>query len=164
LDGKEWSGYFKGVKGDYAFFDAEDGVNGAIGFAVFATPDVHKVLEDSALGDLQNAATDGTTLTLRYRRSFAADCSAPHDGAACWTKIAGALGLPPDAAPDCAGAYLKAKSELAKGRCEAQSKSDAGCLAAALKEIDAQHWDQAPSVIVYAPKQSFRPGGRTPSR
>src|SRR5262245_23238345 len=24
---KDWSGYFKGVKGDYVFFDADDGVN-----------------------------------------------------------------------------------------------------------------------------------------
>jgi hypothetical protein len=161
LNAKDWSGYFKGVKGDYAFFDAEDGVNGATGFAVFSTPELKKALEDSALGELQSAVADGTTLTLRYKRSFAGDCSVPHDGAACWTKIAGALGLPADAPPDCASGYLKAKNELAKGRCEAQSKCDAGCLAGALKEIDAQHWDQAPSVLVYDAETIVRAGQAT---
>lgn len=149
LDAKTWSGYFKGAKGDYAFFDAEDGVNGALGFAVFATADASKALENSALGDLQSASLAGDALTLRYKRSFSADCSAPRDGAACWAKIAAATGLDATKPPDCAAGYLKAKNELAKGRCEAQGKSDAGCLAAALKEVDAQHWDQAPTVVVY---------------
>ncbi|HZU91787.1 MAG TPA: hypothetical protein VE993_21220 [Stellaceae bacterium] len=30
-----WSGYFKGVRSGYVFFDAEDGANGGFGFAVF---------------------------------------------------------------------------------------------------------------------------------
>src|SRR5262249_20801476 len=30
----DWSGYFKGVKGNLVFFDADDGVNGGMGFAV----------------------------------------------------------------------------------------------------------------------------------
>jgi hypothetical protein len=29
-----WSGYFRGVKADYAFFDAPDGINGGLGFMV----------------------------------------------------------------------------------------------------------------------------------
>src|ERR1700761_2785037 len=42
----EWSGYFKGVKGDYVLFEAEDGVNGAVGFAVFAAASGKKLFED----------------------------------------------------------------------------------------------------------------------
>ncbi len=158
VDAKDWSGYFKGVKGDYVFFDAGDGVNGASGFAIFAAADAKKLMEDSALGDLQSAALDGAALTLRYRRSFSADCSVPHDGAGCWTKIAAATGLDAHAQPDCAAGYLKAKNELAKGRCETQSKSNAACLTAALKEIEAQHWDEAPSVIVYDAETVLKPG------
>jgi hypothetical protein len=158
IDVKDWSGYFKGVKGDYVFFDAGDGVNGASGFAVFAAADAKKLMEDSALGDLQGAALDGATLTLHYKRSFSADCSAPHDGAGCWTKIAAATGLDAHAQPDCAAGYLKAKNELAKGRCEAQGKSNAACLVAALKEIDAQRWDEAPSVVVYDAETVLQPG------
>lgn len=149
VDAKDWGGYFKGVKGDYVFFDAEDGVNGGLGFAIFGI-DAKKLFEDSALGDLEAATLDGKTLTLRYKRSFSGDCSVPHDGAGCWTKIAAAIGQGAAPQPDCAGGYLKAKNELAKDRCEAQKKSGPGCLAAALKEIEAQKWDEAPSVIIYA--------------
>jgi hypothetical protein len=158
LDAKDWSGYFKGVKGDYAFFDADDGVNGGLGFAVFAAAGARKLFEDSALGDLQDVTLDGATLTLRYKRSFPADCSLPHDGAGCWTKIAAAAGLDAKAQPDCAASYLKAKNELAKGRCAAQGKANAACLAAALKEIGAQHWDEAPSVIVYDAQSVLQAG------
>jgi hypothetical protein len=158
VDPKDWSGYVKGVKGDYVFFDAGDGVNGASGFAVFSTADGKKLFEDSALGDLQSAALDGGALTLRYKRSFSGDCSIPHAGDACWSKIAAATGLDAQAQPDCAAGYLKAKNELAKGRCETQSKSNAACLTAALKEIEAQHWDEAPSVIVYDAETVLKPG------
>jgi hypothetical protein len=158
VDVKDWSGYFKGVKGDYVFFDAEDGVNGASGFAIFTSAGAKKLMEDSALGDLQSATLDGAALTLRYKRSFSADCSVPHDGAGCWTKIAAATGLDAHASPDCASGYLKAKNELAKGRCEAEGRSNAACLAPALREIEAQHWDQAPSIIVYDAETVLQPG------
>jgi hypothetical protein len=158
IDVKDWSGYFKGVKGDYVFFDAGDGVNGASGFAVFGAADAKKLLEDSALGDLRSAALDGAALTLRYKRSYSADCSVPHEGAGCWTKIATATGLDPHAQPDCAAGYLKAKNELAKGRCEAEGKPNAACLASALREIEAQHWDEASSVIVYDAETVLQPG------
>jgi hypothetical protein len=157
IDPRDWSGYFKGVKGDYAFFDAEDGVNGGLGFAVFSA-DGKKALEDSALGDFASAAVDGATLTLHYKRSFAGDCSAPHAGEACWTKIAAATGLDAHAPPDCAGGYAKAKNELAKGRCEADKKPMAACMPAALKEIEAQHWDEASSVVVYDVETVLQPG------
>ena len=35
IPGDSWSGYFLGVKSDYAFFDAADGTNGGLGFMVF---------------------------------------------------------------------------------------------------------------------------------
>src|SRR5215472_9635441 len=35
VDPDEWSGYFKGVKNNYVFFDGDDGFNGGMGFAVY---------------------------------------------------------------------------------------------------------------------------------
>jgi hypothetical protein len=157
----DWTGYVKGVKGDYVFFDADDGVNGGLGFAVVAAGSAKKLFEDSAVGDLHSVALDGATLTLRYKRSFAGDCSVPHIGAGCWTKIAAATGQGAARQPDCAAGYLKAKNEMAKGRCEAQKKSGPACLAAALKGLDAQRWNEAPSVIVYEAEAVLKPGQAT---
>jgi len=146
---KDWSGYVKGVKGDYVFLDADDGVNGGLGFAVFAASTAKKLFEDSAVGNLKSLALNETVLTLRYARSYSGECSVPHDGMNCWSKIAAATGQTVAKQPDCAAGYLKAKNEMAKGRCEAQKKASAACLASALKELDRQRWDEAPSVVVY---------------
>lgn len=144
----DWGGYFKGVKGDYVFFDAEDGVNGAMGFAVF-DPAAKKLFEDSASGDIRGATSDGDGLAILYRRSVAADCSVVKGGASCWAKIAATLGLPEAPSPDCAGGYRKAKDEMAKGRCEADEDKSPSCVAKKLEELDRQRWDESPSVITY---------------
>jgi hypothetical protein len=156
-DPSAWDGYFKGVKGDYVFLDAADGVNGALGFAVITASDAHKIFDDTALGAFESLTLAGSTMTMRYKRSVEGSCSVPHDGASCWSKIAAATGLPESKAPDCAAGYLKAKTEMAKGHCEAAKKSDKACIAAALKELDAQRWDEAPTVVVYAAETSIGP-------
>src|SRR5579883_2345248 len=74
---RDWSGYFKGVKGDYVLFDADDGVNGGLGFAVIAAATAKKRFEDSAVGALKGVALAGDVLTLRYARSYSAECSVP---------------------------------------------------------------------------------------
>lgn len=155
----DWSGYVKGVKGDYVFLDADDGVNGGLGFAVFAAGTAKKLFEDSAVGNLKSVALDGKVLTLRYARSYSGDCSVPRDGASCWTKIATATGQGTTKQPDCAAGYLKAKNDMAKGRCEAQKKSGPACMATALKELDRQRWDDAPTVVVYDAETVLRPDG-----
>ena len=157
----DWTGYFKGVKGDYVFFDAGDRVNGALGFAIFAAGDGKKLFEDSAVGDLHSVTLAGTTLTLRYQRAFAGPCSAPHDGSSCWAKIAAATGVNAASQPDCVGGYLKAKNEMAKGRCEADKTPTPACIAKALKELDAQRWNEAPSVIEYEAQTILAAGHAT---
>jgi hypothetical protein len=144
----DWSGYFKGVKGDFVFFDAEDGVNGGLGFAVF-TPDANKLFEDSARGALESATLAGGKLTLRYTRSFTGECSEPHDGAKGWERIAAAAGIDKAAKPDCVAGYAKVKSDNAKSFCEQDQDRSAGCIAAHLTEFDAQQWDEAPSMVTY---------------
>ncbi len=149
----EWSGYFKGVKGDYVLLDAEDGVDGALGFAVYAAATGKKLFEDSAFDGLQQVSLDAGTLKLRYQRSFTGDCSVPKAGAGCWTSLAKTAGLDATKAPDCAAGYLANKTALAKSRCEADAKPgakpDAKCLAKEMKAADAQHFDDALSVLVY---------------
>ena len=149
VSAEDWSGYVKGVKGGYVFLDADDGVNGGLGFAVFAADSAKKLFDDSAVGDLKSVTIEGEELTLRYARSYSGDCSVPHDGVSCWSKFAEATGVDAAPPPDCAAGYLKAKNEMAKGRCEADKKPGPACLASALEELDRQHWDEAPSVFVY---------------
>ena len=157
----DWSGYFKGVKGDYVFFDADDGVNGGLGFAVVAAATGKKLFDDSTVGNLKSVTVSGNGLTIRYARSYSGECSVPHDGASCWTKIAAATGETGAKQPDCAAGYLKAKNEMAKGRCEADRKPGPACMAAALKELDRQRWNEAPTVIVYDAETSLTSGGAT---
>jgi hypothetical protein len=145
---EDWSGYFKGVKGDFVFFDAEDGVNGGLGFAVFAA-DAKKLFEDSAVGDLESATLDGGRLILRYTRGFAGDCSEPREGAKCWERIAAAAGIDTAARPDCAAGYAKIKTDNARSFCDQDGDKSPNCAAAHLKEFDDQHWDEAPSSVTY---------------
>src|SRR4029077_13600736 len=105
----------------FVFFDSEDGINGADGFAVFST-DAKKLFDDNAQGKLETIAVDGTTLTMTYQRSLPGPCSVAKDGAACWSKIAAATGVKPATDPGCTAGYLKAKNEMAKERCKADGK------------------------------------------
>jgi hypothetical protein len=145
---EDWSGYFKGVKGDFVFFDAEDGVNGGLGFAVF-TADAGKLFEDSAVGDLASVTLEGGRLMLRYTRSFAGECSEPHEGAKCWEQIAAAAGIDKAAKPDCTAGYAKIKNDNARSFCDQDGDKSPNCIAAHLKEFDDQHWDEAPSSVTY---------------
>jgi len=158
---KDWSGYFKGVKGDYVIFDADDGVNGGLGFAIVTADTGKKLFDDSAVGNLKSVTLAGGALTIRYARSYSAECSVPHDGASCWSKIAAATSETSAKQPDCDAGYLKAKNEMAKGRCEANKKPGPVCMAAALKELDRQRWNEAPTVIVYDAETSLTPSGAT---
>jgi hypothetical protein len=111
----DWTGYFKGVSGDYIFFDAEDGWNGGLGFAVF-TPDAKKLFDDVAKDWAMVAAVappgpagikSGHALALRYTRIFGAKCSlAARNGDACWAKIEHDTGLA-GPMPDCRADYAR---------------------------------------------------------
>jgi hypothetical protein len=108
IDPETWSGYFKGAKGDFVFFDSGDGWNGGMPFAVFNGKTGRKLLSDTRKGDTYGAieAADGT-LTLRYRRVWLAPCSLMADAKGCWKKIVAVTSLAESARPDCAAAYHK---------------------------------------------------------
>jgi hypothetical protein len=150
ISDKEWSGYFNGVKGDWVFFDAEDGTNGGLGFAVFDGRTGKKAFEDLAVGGIRAAEPTSSGLRLRYRRAFAGSCSVLTGGSECWSQIVVKLpGVPARPAPDCAAGYLKAKTAMARGRCEAQRDKSPACFDKEMRILDQQRWDDAPSVIGY---------------
>src|ERR1039458_1247098 len=47
IEGREWTGYFKGVKGHLVFFDGDDGYNGGVPFAIFDSVTGQAVFQDS---------------------------------------------------------------------------------------------------------------------
>jgi hypothetical protein len=106
VDAKEWSGYFKGAKGSYIFFDAADGTNGGLGFAVYSAPAAKKIFEDVSMG-FHGIAQSPSGIALSYRRAFAAQCSLFADAARCWAKVKQDTGLTQALPPDCAAAYKR---------------------------------------------------------
>ncbi len=113
VDAKEWSGYFKGVKGAYIFFDADDGHNGGVGFAIYSAPGGKKLFDDTSK-TMHAVELTPSGLTLRYTRVYEAGCSLYADPAGCWTKVRQATGLTQTSAPDCAAPY-KAEEKRMKG-------------------------------------------------
>lgn len=156
INSDDWSGYFKGVKGDLVFFDADDGWNGGMGFAIFDAKTAKKVFDDVALGDLDLINRPDRTLVLHYTRVADGGCILPKDSAACWEKIRKKLGLEGQNAPDCKAGYDKSAQEMAKGRCQAQHSDNPECMAKELPLAQSQAAD-APSVIAYPVELVLQP-------
>jgi len=144
----EWSGYFKGVKGDLVFFEADDGWNGGMGFAVYDSKTMKKIFDDVAFGEIAFSDAGAPQTTLAYTRVADGGCVIPKDQAACWNKIGTQLGLQDASAPDCKAGYENSAQQLAKGRCQAQGADNPQCLA---KEIvlARQQTSDANSVLAY---------------
>ena len=115
IDPETWSGYFKGAKGDFVFFDGEDGWNGGMPFAVFNGKTGRKLFSDTRKGDTYHAVeTAGGALMLRYRRVWPGPCSLMADAKGCWKKIVAATALPDAVRPDCTVAYRKEMARTPK--------------------------------------------------
>jgi hypothetical protein len=102
------AGYFFGAKGNLAFFQAEDGLNGGLPFVVYDTKTMKRLFDDNLQGDdFESLDVVGTTAKITYRRVFSSDCSLYKDGGACADKIKKATGLGGVDAklPDCGAAY-----------------------------------------------------------
>ena len=108
-DAAGWSGYFKGVKGGYVFFDAADGINGGLGFAVYGASDGKKLFDDVSMG-IHTVKLTPSGIAIGYQRGYAAGCSLFADAAGCWAKIKQDTGLA-GAAPDCTAAYKRDQQE-----------------------------------------------------
>lgn len=103
----ETAGYFLGVKGKFVFFQAPDASNGGVPFVVYDTRTMKRLFEDSFEGeDFKSIETDGTNLTLTFRRSYTADCSLFLDGGECAAALKRTIGLGGVAKlPECGPAY-----------------------------------------------------------
>jgi hypothetical protein len=118
----DWSGYFAGALGDYVFFNAGDGWNGGLGFAVF-THSGKKLFDDVAkdwsgiyLTALPAPAgiASNRAIALRYIRVYGAPCSlANAQAGACWQRIQHDTGLK-GSAPDCKALYAKEQRRTPK--------------------------------------------------
>jgi hypothetical protein len=114
----EWNGYFRGlVKGDLVFFNAADGEDGGMPFAVYDSKTHKKVFEDNAyyvwmwnkklrpqpspFNDIRVATTPDGNVVLTYLRVLSTECDIPNKGAECWPPLAQKLGLKIATAPAC---------------------------------------------------------------
>jgi len=101
-----WSGSFDGAKGGFLFYDAGDGVNGGMPFAVFSAGTGKKLFEDARAGQgFASVALENGALVVRYRRVWLAPCSLYADAGRCWKKIMARTALAPSARPDCSAKY-----------------------------------------------------------
>jgi hypothetical protein len=116
VDSNAWSGYFKGVKGDYVFFEGSDGAEGGESFAVFGSADAGKLFDDLAsemhsvelmapVQDIDQRPWYENPLTLRYQRLYLAPCSLRSDAKRCWGLVQRATGLTEKSPPDCSASY-----------------------------------------------------------
>lgn len=103
------AGYLWGAVGPYAFFRGADGWNGGMPFVVYDSRSGKRLMDDVVAGEFASLALVGEDLTLRYRRTFAADCSLLAAPDSCAATIRQQLGLAADRPmPDCRAAYQPA--------------------------------------------------------
>jgi hypothetical protein len=117
LGSQEWGGYFRGVvKGDLVFFDADDGQDGGMPFAVYDSKTQKKVFQDNAyyagmwnpklrprpspFNDIRVRTTPDGNVVLTYLRVLSTECDIPNKGAECWPPLVQKLRLK-SAAPRC---------------------------------------------------------------
>jgi hypothetical protein len=144
---EKWSGYFKGVKGNLVFFNADDGWNGGMGFAVYDAETMKKIYEDVALGKLTFSDGSGPNV-IAYTRVVDGGCNLPKEQAACWSAIQKKFSLEAAAVPDCKAGYEKSAQAMAKARCSGNPKADPQCMAKELP-LAQQQANDASSVISY---------------
>ena len=117
IDSKTWSGYFEGVKGNFVFFVADDGVEGGLSFAVFSGSYGSKIFEDAAISDGRETAftemvafddskaASESAIKFSYRRVYVAQCSLRIDEKNCWSRIKQITGLTETSPPNCSASY-----------------------------------------------------------
>jgi hypothetical protein len=110
IEGREWEGYFKGVKGNLVFFDGGESQFGALSFAVYDTTTGKKLFEDDPyVPDSDSSShlrvfSTKAGVTIKYLRAYYADCNLhSSEGKVCWEKVKAKLGLKSDHMPVCTG-------------------------------------------------------------
>jgi hypothetical protein len=104
-----WSGYFKGVKSEYAVFTAADGTDGGLAFMVMRVYGRKPLFEDVAQHGIESMEIQEGTLRLRYQRVFAADCSVLTGGNTCRERLVHDTGVADNSLSICAKGYQAAR-------------------------------------------------------
>jgi hypothetical protein len=115
IEGAEWSGYFRGVKGNMVFFYASDGTNGGMPFIVYDSRTGMKIFQDSTFDSTWlhtkvvvstfnrprvSIAPDGQ-VSLKYLRVVETDCDLHAEKASCWERVRKKLDLKSAQTPVC---------------------------------------------------------------
>jgi hypothetical protein len=109
IENPERGAYFMGVKGNLAFFNGSDTVNGGLAFAVYDSSNGATIFEDSVYYDraasssLVGVVSTSKGYLLRYRRAVLTDCNLNAEGTACWNEITAEYALRRDDMPVCTG-------------------------------------------------------------
>lgn len=105
----EFGAYFMGAKGNLAFFDGSDTVNGGLPFAVYDSSNGKKIFDDSAFPERTSSpsfvevVSTSAGYVLKYMRVVLTDCNLNAEGAACWNEIKAEYALRSDGMPLCTG-------------------------------------------------------------
>lgn len=108
----EWAGYFSAAKGELVFFDADDGTDGGMPFAIFDVRTGRKRFEDSSplhyyqeklhIKNAFHITSGSDQLTrLTYFRVVRAGCDLRTEQTGCWNKVRVKLGIKQTKAPVC---------------------------------------------------------------
>jgi hypothetical protein len=162
IDAGEWSGYFKGVKAGYIFFDSDDHYNNGIPFAVYDIAG-KKLFEDSSEGPLVFMQTPDNAWHITYTHVAEAGCVLI-DSTDCWDGLKKKLGLE-GSPPDCRKGYADQTKSFANESCKSQKAGRDECVARETVRVQQQLKDD-PSIIAYAvdtvlgahPETKPRPG------
>lgn len=113
----EWSGYFKGVKGNLVFLNDPDGTDGGMPFTIYDFRTGNKIFRDSAydsgmwtkkpasspFNHLRFRGTQDGDFTMTYLRVVEADCDLHTEKSACWERVRKRLELKSVQMPVCTG-------------------------------------------------------------
>lgn len=118
----DWSGYYAGAFGALVIFDADDGWNGGMGFAVYDATTGAQVFKDARFGELTSSKG-----TLLYKRLVPLDCNASKDKA-CAAKGMALASTKQDLGSLCRNGYTKwladFQKQVAKLPCDGECKQD----------------------------------------
>ena len=109
--------YFKGVVGNYLFFDGADSFGGQLSFIVTSAKDGKTVLSSRRDDNksMEVMMVKNGTPALRYYKTLKITCPLAKDGQNCWQKILKENEIPASAKlsePECKSSFLKEKSSL----------------------------------------------------
>jgi hypothetical protein len=113
----EWSGYFKGVKGNLVFFNDPDGTDGGMPFTIYDFRTGNKIFRDTAydsgmwtqkpasspFNHVRFSGTQDRDLTMTYLRVVEAGCDLHTEKTVCWEQVRKKLELKSARMPVCTG-------------------------------------------------------------